>query len=34
MAEDPNIRVLKITPDDPEFWDSRPEIGDNPKVAM
>jgi general stress protein 26 len=21
-AEDPNIRVLKITPDDAEFWDS------------
>jgi len=51
-AEDPNIRVLKITPDDAEFWDSpgsviayvkmaaaamtgtRPEIGDNKKVAM
>jgi general stress protein 26 len=51
-AEDPNIRVLKITPDDAEFWDSpgtvisyvkmaaaavtgtRPEIGDNRKVAM
>ena len=51
-AEDPNIRVLKITPDDAEFWDtpgkvisyvkraaaaatgSRPEIGDNRKVAL
>ncbi|MFH1339657.1 MAG: pyridoxamine 5'-phosphate oxidase family protein [Pseudomonadota bacterium] len=51
-AEDPNIRVLKFTPDDAEFWDSpgavisyvkmaaaavtgtRPEIGDNRKVAM
>jgi general stress protein 26 len=51
-AEDPNIRVLKITPDDAEFWDtpgsvisyvkmataavtgSRPEIGDNKKVAL
>ena len=51
-AEDPNIRVLKITPDDAEYWDSpgsviayvkmaaaamtgtRPEIGDNKKVAM
>ncbi len=50
--DDPNIRVLKITPDDAEFWDSpgtvisyvkmaaaavsgtRPEIGDNRKVAM
>jgi general stress protein 26 len=21
-ADDPNIRVLKITPDDAEFWDS------------
>ena len=51
-AEDPNIRVLKIMPDDAEFWDSpgsvisyvkmaaaavtgsRPDIGDNRKVAM
>jgi general stress protein 26 len=51
-ADDPNIRVLKITPDDAEFWDTpgsvisyvkmaaaavtgtRPEIGDNRKVAM
>ena len=51
-AEDPNIRVLKVTPEDAEFWDSpgtvisyvkmaaaavtgtRPEIGDNKKVAM
>ncbi|WP_213735932.1 pyridoxamine 5'-phosphate oxidase family protein [Bradyrhizobium sp. dw_411] len=51
-AEDPDIRVLKITPDEAEFWDSpgsvisyvkmaaaamtgsRPDIGDNRKVAM
>jgi general stress protein 26 len=51
-ADDPNIRVLKITPEEAEFWDSpgsvisyakmaaaamtgtRPEIGDNRKVAM
>lgn len=51
-AEDPNIRVLKFTPDEAEFWDppgtvisyvkmataavtgTRPEIGDNRKVAM
>ena len=51
-ADDPNIRVLKITPEDAEYWDSpgsvisyakmavaaatgtRPEIGDNRKVAM
>ncbi len=51
-AEDPNIRVLTITPDDAEFWDtpgsvisyvkmataavtgSRPELGDNRKVAL
>jgi general stress protein 26 len=51
-ADDPNIRVLKITPEDAEFWDtpgsvisyvkmaaaavtgSRPNIGDNRKVAM
>jgi general stress protein 26 len=51
-TEDPNIRVLKITPEDAEFWDSpgsvisyvqmaaaavtgsRPNIGDNRKVAM
>jgi general stress protein 26 len=51
-AEDSNIRVLKITPDDAEFWDSpgsvisyvkmaaaavsgsRPDLGDNRKVAM
>jgi len=49
---DPNVRVLKITPDDAEFRDtpgsvisyvrmaaaavtgSRPEIGDNRKVAL
>jgi general stress protein 26 len=51
-ADDPNIRVLKVTPDDAEFWDSpgsvisyvkmaaaavtgsRPDLGDNRKVAM
>jgi general stress protein 26 len=51
-ADDPNIRVLKVMPDDAEFWDtpgsvisyvkmaaaavrgSRPEIGDNKKVAL
>jgi hypothetical protein len=22
LADEPNIRVLKITPDDAEFWDS------------
>ena len=51
-AEDPNIRLLKVTPDDAEFWDSpgtvvsyvkmaaaavtgsRPDLGDNRKVAM
>ncbi len=51
-ADDPNIRILKITPDDAEFWDtpgsvisyvkmaaaavtgSRPDLGDNRKVAM
>jgi general stress protein 26 len=51
-ADDPNIRVLKIAPDDAEFWDSpgtvvsyvkmaaaavtgsRPDLGDNRKVAM
>jgi general stress protein 26 len=51
-ADDPNIRVLKVTPNDAEYWDSpgtvvsyikmaaaaatgtRPEIGDNRKVAM
>src|SRR5579872_572630 len=51
-ADDPNIRALKITPEEAEFWDSpgklvaytkmaaavvtgtRPEIGDNRKVAM
>ncbi len=51
-AEDPNIRLLQITPDDAEFWDSpgtvvsyvkmaaaavtgsRPDLGDNRKVAM
>jgi general stress protein 26 len=51
-ADDPTIRVLKITPQDAEFWDSngtlvstikmvaaaatgsRPDLGDNRKVAM
>jgi len=51
-AENPNIRLLKVTPDDAEFWDSpgtvvsyvkmaaaavtgsRPDLGDNRKVAM
>jgi general stress protein 26 len=51
-ADDPNIRVLKVTPDDAEFWESpgtvisyvkmataavtgsRPDMGDNTKVAM
>jgi general stress protein 26 len=51
-AEDPNIRLLQVTPDDAEFWDSpgtvvsyvkmaaaavtgsRPDLGDNRKVAM
>lgn len=51
-ADDPNIRVLKVTPNDAEFWDSpgslvsyvkmaaavvtgsRPDLGDNRKVAM
>ena len=51
-ADDPNIRVVKVTPDDAEFWDApgsvisyvkmaaaavtntRPDIGDNRKVAM
>ena len=51
-ADDPNIRILKITPEDAEYWDApgsvisdakmaaaamtgtRPEIGDNSKVAM
>jgi general stress protein 26 len=51
-ADDPNILVLKITPEDAEFWDSpgsvisyvkmaaaavtgsRPDLGDNRKVAM
>lgn len=51
-ADDPNIRVLKVMPNDAEFWDSpgslvsyvkmataavtgsRPDLGDNRKVAM
>jgi general stress protein 26 len=51
-ADDPNIRLLEVMPDDAEFWDSpgtvisyakmaaaavtgsRPDLGDNSKVAM
>jgi hypothetical protein len=43
-AWDPNIRVLKITPDNAEFWDSpgsvisyvkmRPDLGDTRKAAI
>ena len=51
-AEDPAIRLLRITPQDAEYWDSpgkivsyvkmaaaavsksRPELGENEKVAM
>lgn len=32
-AEDPNIRVLKITPDDAEFWDSPGTIISYVKMA-
>jgi general stress protein 26 len=32
-AEDPNIRVLKITPDDAEFWDSPGSIISYVKAA-
>ncbi len=32
-AEDPNIRVLKITPDDAEFWDSPGTITSYVKMA-
>jgi len=32
-AEDPNIRVLKITPDDAEFWDSPGTIISYAKMA-
>ncbi|MGJ5177964.1 pyridoxamine 5'-phosphate oxidase family protein [Bradyrhizobium oligotrophicum] len=32
-AEDPNIRVLKITPDDAEFWDSPGTVVSYVKMA-
>jgi len=32
-AEDPNIRVLKITPDDAEFWDSPGSVISYVKMA-
>src|SRR5436190_20365884 len=32
-AEDPNIRVLKITPDDAEFWDSPGTLTSYVKMA-
>jgi general stress protein 26 len=32
-AEDPNIRVLKITPDDAEFWDSPSSVISYVKMA-
>jgi general stress protein 26 len=32
-AEDPNIRVLKVTPDDAEFWDSPGSIISHVKMA-
>ncbi len=32
-AEDPNIRVLKVTPDDAEFWDSPGSIISYVKMA-
>ena len=44
LARHPNIRVLKITPDNAEFWDSpgsvisyvkmRPDLGDTRKAAI
>ncbi|KIZ35443.1 MULTISPECIES: pyridoxamine 5'-phosphate oxidase family protein [Rhodopseudomonas] len=33
-AEDPNIRVLKITPDEAEYWDSPGTIVSYVKMAM
>ena len=33
-AEDPNIRVLKITPDDAEFWDSPGTVISYVKMAV
>jgi general stress protein 26 len=32
-AEDPNIRVLKVTPDDAEFWDSPGSVISYAKMA-
>jgi general stress protein 26 len=32
-AEDPNIRVLKVTPDDAEFWDSPGSVISHVKMA-
>jgi general stress protein 26 len=32
-ADDPNIRVLKVTPDDAEFWDSPGSIASYVKMA-
>jgi general stress protein 26 len=32
-AEDPNIRVLKVTPDDAEFWDSPGTVITSVKMA-
>ena len=32
-ADDPNIRVLKITPDDAEFWDSPGSVISYAKMA-
>ena len=33
-ADDPNIRALKITPDDAEFWDSPGTIISYAKMAV
>ncbi len=33
-AEDPNIRVLKVTPDDAEFWDSPGSVISYVKMAV
>ena len=32
-ADDPNIRVLKVTPDDAEYWDSPGTVVSNVKMA-
>jgi general stress protein 26 len=32
-AEDPNIRILKVTPDDAEFWDSPGNVISYVKMA-